>query len=320
MCTAISYLNKDHYFGRTLDYEYSYQEKVIIAPRQFPLVFQSSIPLRKHYAFIGMATISNGYPLYYDGTNEYGLSIAALNFPANAIYSVEKSEFVNIAHFEIIPWVLGSFQSVDEFLKESGKLNITNKTFSEEYPAAHLHWLISDAKQSVVLESTAEGLHIYENMFGVLTNNPPFPYQKDHIKQYLWLTNEEPNSLMTHTPADSRGYGSIGLPGDLTSRSRFVRAFYTKHFSVSKDSESASLSQFFHILGSVAQTQGCVKAGNLYVKTIYTSCCNTTKGIYYYQTYENSQITGVRLRGHDLDCKDLICYPLIKTQQIHMEN
>ena len=90
--------------------------------------------------------------------------------------------------------------------------------------------------------------------------------------------------------------------------------------SVSGDAESASISQFFHILGSVAQQQGCVKIGDLYERTVYTSCCNTTKGIYYYTTYENSQITGVRLFATDLDTEKLVTFPLVKGQQIRMEN
>ena len=114
--------------------------------------------------------------------------------------------------------------------------------------------------------------------------------------------------------------GAIGLPGDLSSPSRFIRAAFTKLNSVSKDAEFASIQQVFHILGSVAQQQGCVKIGNLYEKTVYTSCCNATKGIYYYTTYENSQITGIRLHGIDLDAEALVSYPLVRTLQLRMEN
>ena len=91
--------------------------------------------------------------------------------------------------------------------------------------------------------------------------------------------------------------------------------------SISGDSESESISQFFHILGSVTQQRGCVHMGNdQYEITIYTSCCNTDKGIYYYTTYENSQISGVDMHRENLDGDTLICYPLIKGQQIRMQN
>jgi len=121
--------------------------------------------------------------------------------------------------------------------------------------------------------------------------------------------------------AYSRGMGGMGLPGDLSSKSRFVRGVFTKYNSVSGDTESESLSQFFHILGAVEQQRGCVRpeTGG-YEITVYSSCCNTDKGIYYYTTYENRQITGVDLHQEDLDGRCVIGYPRIKGQQIRMQN
>jgi choloylglycine hydrolase len=119
----------------------------------------------------------------------------------------------------------------------------------------------------------------------------------------------------------SLGMGSIGLPGDLSSASRFVKAAFTKLNSLSGDSESESISQFFHILGAVAQQRGCVRVRNEeYEFTQYSSCCNMDKGIYYYTTYENSQITAVDLHREALDSSALISYPLIKGQQIRWQN
>lgn len=320
MCTAIRFQSKDQYFGRTLDLEYSYHEKVTVTPRNFPLPFRSAAPLQQHYAFIGIATLANGYPLYYDGVNEHGLYIAGLNFPGNASYSPVTQGNLNIAHFEIIPWVLGSFRSTEELERACEHLTITDIPFSEEYPISHLHWFVGDKDGAIVIERTREGLSVCKNPAEVLTNNPPLPYQLDNLKKYLHLSNQEVQSRYSCLSPDSRGTGSEGLPGDLTSRGRFVRAYFTKENSVCKDSESASVSQVFHILNSVSVTQGCILSGNQYVKTEYCSCCNASKGIYYYTTYENSQITGVRLRSHILDGKELTQYPLTRTQQFRMEN
>ena len=105
--------------------------------------------------------------------------------------------------------------------------------------------------------------------------------------------------------------GGIGLPGDLSSVSRFVKAAFTKLNSISGWSESESISQFFHILGSVAQQRGCVcMQEGKYEITIYSSCCNLEKGIYYYKTYDNHSITAVELHKENLDGEELICYPL----------
>lgn len=114
----------------------------------------------------------------------------------------------------------------------------------------------------------------------------------------------------------------MGLPGDLSSSSRFVKAVFTRMNSVSGSSESESISQFFQILGSVAQQRGCVQVGDeeKYEITIYSSCCNADKGIYYYTTYENSQITGVDMHREDLDGSELVAYPLVEGQQIAMQN
>lgn len=323
MCTAVTYRTKDHYFGRNLDYEYSYQETVTITPRYYTFPFRRLLPIEHHYAMIGMATVSENYPLYYDATNEYGLSIAGLNFPYSAKYMPEVSNKDNVTPFELIPWLLSSCKTVAEANAKLQNSNLVNIPFSKEFPLSPLHWMLADSNQSAVIEQTQNGLQVFENPVGVLTNEPPFPFHMTNLQNYLHLTNEEPdNRFAPSLPLTvySRGMGGLGLPGDLSSGSRFVKAAFTKMNSVSKDSESASISQVFHILGSVAQQQGCVKVGQAYEKTIYSSCCNTTKGIYYYTTYENSQITGVRLHSVDLNTNKLVTYPLVKGQQIRMEN
>ena len=323
MCTAVTYRTKDHYFGRNLDYEYSYQETVTITPRDYVFHFRRLPPMEHHYALIGMAMVSNHYPLYYDATNEHGLSIAGLNFPYSAKYMPEMSDKDNVTPFELIPWVLGCCKTVAEAVIKLKNANLVNISFSKEFPLSPLHWIMADSERTVVIEQTDAGLQIFENPVGILTNEPPFPFHMTNLQNYLHVTSEE--AVNRFAPAValhaySRGMGGIGLPGDLSSASRFVKAAFTKLNSVSSGTESASISQVFHILGSVAQQQGCVKVGQSYEKTIYTSCCNTTKGIYYYTTYENSQITGIRLHSIDLDTDKLVSYPLIKDQQIRMEN
>lgn len=323
MCTAVTYQTKDHYFGRNLDYEYDFGEVVTITPRNYPLHFRHLKPMAQHYAMIGMAVVRSEYPLYFDATNEYGLSMAGLSFPHSAKYQPPAPEKDNLASFELIPWLLGSYQSVAEALVKLKNINITDSAFTREFSPTALHWMIADRMDCAVIEQTEDGLHIYDNPFGILTNDPPFPYHRINLCNFLNVTAQEAqNRFAPDLPLQSysRGMGGVGLPGDLSSASRFVRAAFTKLNSVSKDSESAAVSQVFHILESVAQLQGCVKVGHLYEKTIYSSCCNTTKGIYYYTTYENSQITAVRLHGADLDGCKLQTYPLTQTQQIRFVN
>ncbi len=323
MCTAITFQTKDHYFGRNLDLEYHYREAITITPRNFALPFRKVATLKKHYAIIGMATVDSGYPLYYDGTNEKGLSIAGLNFPGNAVYHPCKENTDNITPFELIPWILGQCATIPEALKLLKSMNLANIQFSKEYPLSPLHWFLTDSCRCITLEPMEDGLKIYDNPVGVLTNNPPFDYHIYNLKNYLNLTREEPENRFApqlDLIPFSRGMGAIGLPGDLSSPSRFIRATYTKFNSVCEPTENASISQFFHILGSVTQQNGCVRVGDSFEKTVYSSCCNTDKGIYYYKTYENSQITAINMHLEDLSSTALIAYPLVTQQQINYYN
>ncbi len=324
MCTAVTYGTKDHYFGRNLDLEYSYMETVTITPRNYLFKFRKVKDISKHYAIIGMAYVKDEYPLYYDAINEMGLGMAGLNFPGNADYKEEVSGKDNIAPFEFIPWILSQCASVSEAKDLLSKINIINLNFSDELPVSPLHWIIADKNSSVVVEQVKDGLRVYDNSVGVLTNNPTFDIQMFNLNNYMGLSKDAPvNSFSSKIELDtySRGMGALGLPGDLSSMSRFVKATFTKLNSISGNTESESISQFFHILGSVNQQRGCVYMGNdKYEVTIYSSCCNLDKGIYYYTTYENSQITSVDMYKEDLDLSSLVSYDLIKGQQIREQN
>ncbi len=324
MCTAITYKTKDSYFGRNLDLEYSYKETVTITPRNYPLKFRKVKSLDKHYAIIGMAYVEGDYPLYYDAINEKGLGMAGLNFPKNAYYHELKEDKDNIAPFEFIPWVLGNCANIKEVKELLKKINIANINFSDKLPASPLHWLIADKESSITVESVKDGLKIYDNPVGILTNNPTFDMQMFNLNNYMSLSIEPPvNNFSKKLEFDtySRGMGALGLPGDLSSASRFVKATFTKMNSLSNDSELESINQFFHILYSVYQQRGCVHMGeDKYEITIYSSCCNMNKGIYYYTTYDNSQITAVEMYKENLDGTDLINFELVKGDHILHQN
>ena len=323
MCTSISFLSKDHYFGRTLDLEYSYDEKVVITPREYQFKFRYQKPLNNQFAMIGMATVVNDFPLYYEATNEKGLSMAGLNFPDKTVYKDFNHEKSNVCPFELIPWILSKCKSVEEAKKELYNINIISEDFNKDFPSTPLHWMISDRDSSITVECVDDGLKIYYNPVSVLTNNPEFPIQVFNLNNYMSLTREEPETRFAEGfdfSKYSRGMGALGLPGDNSSMSRFVRAAFTRLNSVCGESEKESISQFFHILGTVSQTRGTVSSDGSFVTTIYTSCCNTDKGIYYYTTYENSQITAVNMQNENLDTSELLIYNLVSEQQINYQN
>ena len=324
MCTAATYYSTNHYFGRNLDLEYSYHETVTVVPRNHAFAFRHVKNMGKHYAMIGMAYVVGDYPLFYDAINEAGLGMAGLNFPGNACYFETKSDADNVTPFEFIPWILSQCASVKEAKELLSRINLINENFSDELPLSPLHWMISDKETSIVVEQTKDGLHVYDNPVGVMTNNPTFDKQLFNLNNYMSLSAEPPkNTFASGLQLDeySRGMGALGLPGDLSSASRFIKVAFTRMNSVSGESEKESVSQFFHILSSVDQQRGCVHLGDdKYEITIYTSCCNLDKGLYYYNTYENHQISVVDMHKEDLDGEKIVTYPLRTGESFFEEN
>ena len=307
MCTAIKH---GSYVGRNLDVYRGYGEEIIVVPRNYTFALRREQNLTEHYAMIGMGTVSRGYPLYYDCANEMGLYMAGLNFIGNAHYLPPKDGYLNLAPYELIPYLLSVCKSTEEAERELKEINVTGIPFSRELRCAELHWMISDKDRSIVLECGENGVNIYENPIGVLTNNPHFPYQLFNLNSYIALSDTTPeNTFSPSLPLTpySEGMGAIGLPGDLTSTSRFIRAAF--HLSHSLD--TPSVTSLMHLLSSVEMPNGSVKVGDSYERTEYTSLVNLSTMTYYYRTYESTGVAAVRLFSENLDGNTLIKHPII---------
>ena len=314
MCTAVNFTSNDNYFGRNLDLERSYGESVVITPRHFPFPMRTLPTLESHYAMIGMATVIDNLPLYYEATNETGLSMAGLNFPGNAHYHAYKEGKDNVAPFEFIPYILGKCKDTFQARTLLENINLVDVNFSEELPLSPLHWIISDRHGSITVESVKEGLKIYDNPYGVLTNNPTFDWHLMNVNNYMSLSEACPDNKLSdkHSfDAYSLGMGALGLPGDFSSASRFIRAVFVKEKSPCFEGEKDSVSHFFHILYSVAMPKGCVLTRDGQCEyTRYSSCCNTDKGIYYYTTYGNMNITAVDMQSVNIYGREIYAFPI----------
>lgn len=323
MCTAISYRGKHHYFGRNLDLEYGLDEKICITPRRYPFQFRHKETIERHYAMIGAALVRDDYPLYFEATNEMGLSMAGLNFPGNAVYHPLTGGKENIASFELISWVLCQCADISAANKLLSDVQVVQTAFTSSMPPSPLHWIVSDREKSIVLESMADGLHIHDNPVGILTNNPPFEFHMYNLVNHRNLNPQQSGSTFSPTLSllpYSNGMGAIGLPGDLSSASRFVRAAYMKENSIGGTLQQ-DIMQFFHLLDSVAMPRGSVITpdGRLEI-TRYSSCCDTVSGIYYYKTYENSRINWVDLNKADLELDRLVYYPMLCKPDFSAQN
>ncbi|MEE1314171.1 MAG: choloylglycine hydrolase [Faecalimonas sp.] len=314
MCTAFNLTTKDHYFGRNLDLDCSYGEEVCVMPRNFPLEFRKLNSIKTHYAMIGMALVVGDVPLFYDATNEHGLSMAGLNFPGNAYYAPIDAGKENVTPFEFIPFILGQCKTVAQARILLERINLVDIPFNEQFPLSPLHWMIDDRMESIVVESMKDGLHIHDNPVGVLTNNPPFEYHLFNLNHYRNLrVDSGENHFGGAFPFETycQGLGALGLPGDVSSMSRFVRGAFWREHAVCEGEESSSVSQFFHLLSSVEMLRGvCLTDEGKWDITVYSACMNVNKGLYYYTTYDNRQIQCVDMHQADLDGTAISRYPL----------
>ena len=286
MCTALTYKTKDFYFGRNLDYEHGYGQSIIVVPRNYPIPFRHMQDLDHHYALIGMGIMTAGYPNHFEAMNEKGLAMAGLNFVGNAVYHpVDETKDI-----------LCTCANIEEAKKALKNLNVDNEKFSDQMPDAYLHWMIADENGCLVVESMKDGLHVHENPYGVLTNNPPFEIQSFLLNQYMSLSAQQPENT-------------------------FAKCVFTRTNSTKEESEEASVSQFFHIIHSVEQQKGCceVREGD-YEYTIYSSCMNTNKGIYYYTTYNDATIHAIDMHRCNLDGNEIVSYPFMDEAKIEYQN
>jgi len=235
-------------------------------------------------------------------------------------YLPPKEGGVNLAPFELMSRVLGQCADALQARQLLEQVNVIKADFSPDLPSTPLHWIVADRRHCFVAEPTADGLHLYDDPVGVLTNAPPFPMQLDRLNDCLHLSAAPlVNRFAPHLPLApySRGMGALGLPGDWSSPSRFVRAAFAAHNA----SAPMDVTQFFHLMACVEVPRGCVRLEDgTEVISVYTSCCDMDTGVYHYVTYGNRQICAVELSRRDLDSDRLSCYLLISNQQIRMQS
>ena len=320
MCTAVY---TGGLFGRTLDLEYSLNEEIVLTPRRYNFDFLYAPRATEHYAIIGTAHVSGNTPLYYDGINEAGVGVAALNFPGCATYHEPRDNGYNIASFELIPWILSRCESVDSAEKLLSDTTITDDSFSVALSSTPLHWMIADRNRAITVESTENGLQIHRNEVGVMTNSPFFDYHMTKLSEYMHLdAKNSDNSLCrgVNLTAYSRGMGAIGLPGDWSSSSRFVRAVYALNHTESGGGVEDKISKFFHIMDTVSVPDSCVKTDEgINVRTVYTSCGDLSLGEYYYTTYGCRRIACVGIRDFSLDGNKLVRVKMNGKEDIYRE-
>ena len=313
MCTGVRFSDDrgNMYFGRNLDWCTGYGQKVVITPRGYKYKSAFLGEMSKNTVVIGMGIVAEGTPLYFDCANEHGLAVAGLNFPGYAKYAPEPIDRkTNVAAYEFPLWVALNFKTVDEAEKALKSVAIIAKPINEKYPVSQLHWMIGDAKRSIVVEYTENGLEIFKNDADVLTNQPGYGWHKENLRNYMNLFSQMPKEMKWNkVKLTAFGSGSLmrGIPGDYYSPSRFVRvAYLNTHYPV-QTSEADNVSRLFHTLAGVAMIDGAAAmADGQFEKTVYTGGYSTRTQTYYYNTYENPAIRSVALSDYAINSAKLI--------------
>lgn len=302
MCTGIRFSDGagNMYLARNLDWNARFGERVVVTPKGFnlPYAFASSAPAT--HAIIGMAVAHNNYPLYFDCGNSAGLAVAGLNFPGFAEYSSQPAEGkTNIAAYEFPVWIAANFSTVDEAQAALANANIVAKPVDEHFGVSMLHWIIGDAKRSIVVEQTASGLHVMDNPVDTLANQPEFGWHMTNLRTYITATGSFPTTATwgrAKLEPFGSGAGARGIPGDSYSPSRFVKAAFLNAHYPQKTSEEENVLRAFHTLTNVAMVEGASQMEDgTFERTLYTGCFSSRTSTYYYSTEDDPSIRSVRL-------------------------
>ncbi len=306
MCTAIRF--NDRLFGRTLDFESSFGEQLVITPRGRIRIGEAE----NRYAIMGVGIKNGDTSLYFDGVNEWGLAAAALNFPRFAVYRDDIGTKAGVSSAGLISMMLGLCRSVDEVRTMLENITVTNASATEEYKTTPLHWTVADQRESLVIESVADGLKLYDNPVGVLTNSPELPYHLTRLEDFGSLSVRNPRS---EPPLYSRGMGAVGLPGDFSSTSRFVRAAFLKENALfsDKDEVAEDIHLALDILASVSIPRGAVISDEgLPVTTRYTAVIDMDRPGYYLTTATCRTVSRCRLSDSLAEAGSIITIPIYK--------
>ncbi|HGH7177091.1 TPA: choloylglycine hydrolase family protein [Bacillus wiedmannii] len=328
MCTSLTLQTKNgqHLFARTMDFTLDMNQEVIIIPRHYQWNNITGEIINTKHATVGMGINHHGRVIMADGVNEAGMTCATLYFPGFAAYSQSIDDNkTNLAPFDFVTWSLTQFNSVKELKKSVDSLTFLDIPLPDLGLTPPLHWILADKwGDCIVLEPTNEGLKMYDNPLGVMTNSPEFNWHLQNLRQYIGLKSQpfaptEWSNLSLS--AFGQGSGSMGLPGDFTPPSRFVRAAYGKQNIQGIDSEEEGVSALFHILSNCEVPKGGVitEEGAL-DNTIYTSVMCMESGTYYYHTYDCRQIIAIHLFHENLDTNEIKVYPFQRKQKIFYEN
>jgi len=322
-CTGIKLKADDGTFvhARTLEFATNLKSDVIVVPRGYARIGttpdgKAGIKWTAKYASVGAN--GSGQPYIFDGLNEKGLAAGLFYFPTSAGYNAyTPSDAPNtLAPWQLGSWILENFASVDELKSNINKVVVPAVVFKDWGIAPEVHYAVQDSSgRCVVIEYVGGKLQWHDNELGVLTNSPAFDWHITNLRNYLnfSVTNAPPVKLgaLTLNPF-GQGSGMLGMPGDFTPPSRFVRAVaFTQSAFPCKTNDEVIL-QAFHILNNFdiprgsTREQGIDSQGNEMADyTQWTSAKDLKAQRFYFRTFQDSQIRMVELSKFNPEAKEI---------------
>ncbi len=314
-CTGITLKSNDNSIvvGRTMDW--SAQETpsmYVIVPRghqdisKLPNQEYGGMTYTAKYGYVGLSVEEPQYVL--DGINEAGLHAALFYFPEYGKYTEydPNQKEVSLADFQVVSWMLSQFSSIEEIKSAIKYINIINV----DSRAKTVHWRITDSTGRIVVLEITDGIpKFYENKIGVITNSPGFEWQMENLNNYVNLIpgTAGPTKMGDITlTAFGKGSGFLGLPGDFTPPSRFVRAAFLQTYSIPQSDGYDSSMQAFHILNNFDVPLGIQFAqnkapNNMPSATQWTVVTDMTNKMIYYHTMYNRTIRSINLNAIDFE-------------------
>jgi len=329
-CTGLFLKNKaqGYVYARTLEFGQDLYSQILFVPRKYtftsptPAADQGGLTWHSKYAVIG--TNAFGFNYFVDGVNEKGLAGGLFYFPGFAEYQdiTPQNYKKSLPMWELLTWILTNFSSIQEIKQELPNIYVSTASIpgKEEIPPAHL--IIHDSwGNSLVIEYVNGKLHLYDNPLGVITNSPPFDWHLTNLRNYINLSPiNAPNKTMSGISFSQLGQGSgmLGLPGDFTPPSRFIRITAFTQSAPEAPTELDGIYQAFHLLNNFDIPKGTVadKSGVLEY-TQWTSAIDMKNKVYYIKTYENFQLQKIELMKQNLMAEKPSTFSLNYKDRIH---
>ena len=317
-CTQIQLTAKDGsvVVGRTMEFAVDLDSHIITSP--VGRSFQSPSPSGKNgvawnakYGYLLLDFFGTGRSV--DGMNTKGLSVGLLYLPGYTKYQqVPAGKFAAALNYLYVgDWVLGNFSAVDEVkaaLEDVYVYGSAERLGGMKNQIFPLHMVVADAAgKNIIVEWVGGKANVYDNPLGVLTNSPEFPWQLNNLKNYVNMTPYAPDPITVggiEYAATGQGAGALGLPGDFTPPSRFVKMAFLVQTSTPSEAAIDAVVQAEHILNNADIPDGAVRSAND-GKDIHTDITRWTvfkdlKDLkFYYKSYTNTTLQEIDLRQLD---------------------